>query len=116
MDEGHYRKRLISFVGALAGVLAFGLLFVTVFPAGRELIGGPGSVLGWAVPLGALFTIAAVTWLLILNDSNDGHEAAHYVACWSCGHSIMSEWRLCPFCGAELRAWTPGRGESLDRG
>jgi hypothetical protein len=116
MDDGHYRKRLILFVGALAGVLVLGLLFVTVSPAGREMIGGPGSVLGWAVPLGGLFTIAAVTWLLILTDSNDDQQAVRYVSCWSCGHSVMGEWRLCPFCGAELRAWTPSREESLDRG
>lgn len=108
MDEGHYRRRLISFVSLVAGALAIGLLFVTVAPAGRALIGGPGSLLGWAVPLVSLFVIVAITWFLIVRDSHDApDDIAQYVSCWSCGHSIHSEWRLCPYCGAELRAWTP---------
>lgn len=116
MDDRHYRKRLISFVVALAAILAAGFLLVTFLPAGRDMIGGPGSIMGWAVPLAGLFIIAAITWLLILNDSHHEDDHARYVPCWSCGHSVMGEWRLCPYCGAELRAWTPATGESLDRG
>jgi zinc ribbon protein len=116
MDDRHYRKRLISFVGVLGAVLAVGLLVVTISPVGRAMIGGPGSILGWAVPLASLFTIAAITWLLILGNQPEDEDATRYVSCWSCGHSVMSEWRLCPFCGAELRAWKPVGGESLDRG
>jgi hypothetical protein len=114
MDDRHYRKRLISIVGALAGVLAVGLLVVTVVPAGRDLIGGPGTIMGWAVPLVSLFVIVAITWFLIVRDSRaNDDDSAGYVSCWSCGHSVMSEWRLCPYCGAELRAWTPVAGEPL---
>ena len=116
MDERHYKKRLISVVTVLGAVLAVGLLFVTFSSAGRDLVGGPGSIMGWAVPLAGLFVIAAITWLLILSDSNVPDDEARYVACWSCGHSVMNEWRLCPYCGAELRVWTPAPGESLDRG
>ena len=115
MDDGHYRKRLISFVGLLAGALAIGFLVVTLAPAGRALIGGPGSMLGWALPLVSLFVIVAITWFLIARDSRDTpDDVARYVSCWSCGHSIQSEWRLCPYCGAELRAWSPPNG-TLDR-
>jgi zinc ribbon protein len=117
MDEGHYRKRLFAIVGVLAAALAGGLLFVTFSSAGREMIGGPGSIMGWAVPLVTLFTITAITWLLIMSDARPDDDEARYVSCWSCGHSIMTEWRLCPYCGAELRAWTaPSGSESLDRG
>jgi hypothetical protein len=116
MDDGHYRKRLISFVSVLGAVLAAGLLFVTFSPSGREIIGGPGSIMGWALPVAGLFTIAAITWLLLMGDKRVDDDPARYEACWSCGHSIMSEWRLCPYCGSELRAWTAAGGESLDRG
>ncbi len=116
MDDGHYRKRLITTVGVLAGVLAVGLLFVTLSSFGRDLVGGPGSMMGWAVPLVGLFIIAAITWLLILEDTHSDADPAQRVSCWACGHSIMSEWRLCPYCGAEARAWTPMTGESLHRG
>jgi hypothetical protein len=116
MDDRHYKKRLISAVVVLGAILAIGLLLVTFIPAGRDLIGGPGSILGWAVPLAGLFIIAAITWLLILSDSHEDDDHARYVACWSCGHSVMNEWRLCPYCGAELRAWSPSSQESFDRG
>jgi hypothetical protein len=116
MDEGHYRKRLISIVGVLGSFLALGFLVVSVFPAGREIIGGPGSIMGWALPLAGLFTIAAITWFMILKDTRTDGDGASYISCWSCSHSVMSEWRLCPYCGAELSTWTPSRTESLDRG
>jgi hypothetical protein len=116
MDDRHYKKRLTTAVVVLGSILAAGLVFVSLSDDGRAFIGGPGSVMGWAVPLAGLFTIAAITWLLILSDSHAGDDHPRRVACWSCGHSVMSEWRLCPYCGAELRAWAPPAGESLDRG
>lgn len=116
MDDRHYRKRLISIVGTLAGVLAVGLLVVTIVPSGRHVVGGPGTIMGWTVPLVLLFVIVAITWFLIAHDSSAGDDdVARYISCWSCGHSIMSEWRLCPYCGAELRASAPIAGESLHR-
>jgi ACR3 family arsenite efflux pump ArsB len=106
MDDGHYRKRLTSFVGLVAGILAVGLLVVTIAPSGRDIIGGPGSLMGWAVPLVALFVIIAITWFLIVRDSRtESDDGAQRVTCWSCAHVVQSEWRLCPYCGAELRAW-----------
>jgi hypothetical protein len=114
MDESHYRRRLKSVVGVLSGVLAVGLLAVTIVPGWRELIGGPGSMMGWAVPLVSIFVIVAITWFLIMRDSHDTpDDVARFVSCWSCARSIQSEWRLCPYCGAELRAWS-SPGGTLD--
>jgi len=107
MDEGHYRKRLMTVVGVLSGALAVGLLVVTLAPGGLALVGGPTSILGWIIPLVSLFVIVAITWLVIARDfRQNSDEGAHYVSCWSCGHSVQREWRLCPYCGAEFRTWS----------
>jgi hypothetical protein len=116
MDDRHYKKRLVAVVIVLSAVMVAGGLFVTFSSFGRDLIGGPGSIMGWAVPLAGLFVITAITWLLILGDSHVHDDQARYVPCWSCGHSVMHEWRLCPFCGAELRAWSSAAEESLRHG
>lgn len=116
MDDRHYRKRLISVVGVLAGVLAIGLLVATFIPAVRDLIGGPGTVMGWVVPLVSIFAIVAITWFLIVRDVQTTDDDTGSASCWSCGHVIMNEWRICPYCGAELRAWKPAAEGSLHRG
>jgi hypothetical protein len=116
MDDGHYRRRLGSVVGLIAGALAVGLLIASFSPSGRELIGQPGTLLGWGIPLVSLFVMVAITWFLIFRGSKEEpDDIARYVACRSCQRSIQSEWRLCPYCGAEVRAWTPPDG-SLGHG
>ena len=116
MTGEKYRKRLVALVGVLVGLLAAGLLIVTLVDADRQVVGGPGSLFGWAVPLVALFVIVAVTWLLLARDSREtSDDDALYVICGSCGHSILQEWRLCPYCGAQLADWNPG-GRSLGKG
>ena len=62
------------------------------------------SPLGWTIPLGSLFVIAAVAWLL-LSQTPRGQadaDAAHLVGCPSCGRSVLADWRLCPYCGSSL--------------
>lgn len=108
MESGRGRRHLISTVGAVAALLLVGLALVTLWPGAFAAVGGPTSFLGWAVPLTLLFLVVAITWFVIALDAKDvPDESAHYVACWSCGHSIQTEWRMCPFCGAEMRPATP---------
>jgi hypothetical protein len=111
-----YRRRLVWLVGALAGLLTIGLAVLLFDDGDRAFIGGPGSLLGWTVPLVALFVIVAVTWLLLARDAGDGDgdDDKAYVACDACGHSILREWRLCPYCGTQLREWNPG-GRGTDK-
>jgi rRNA maturation endonuclease Nob1 len=57
--------------------------------------------------------MVAITWFLIFRGSKqEPDDIAHYIACRSCQRSVQSEWRLCPYCGAELRAWTPPDGST----
>jgi len=110
------RKRLVSTVGAVAGLLAAVLLLMTMASGGLHGAAGPDSLFGWAVPLVSLFVIVAVTWLLLSRDSSEEDvDEDLYVPCGACGHAVLPDWRLCPYCGARLRAWNPG-GESLHRG
>jgi hypothetical protein len=107
VEHGTGRRHLISTVAGVAVILAAGFLFVTMSPSGWALVGGPTTLLGWAVPLVSLFVVVAVTWFVIVRDARDAmDETAHYVLCPSCGHSIQNEWRMCPFCGAEVRSAT----------
>jgi hypothetical protein len=111
-----HRRRLTSLIGVLAGVLAVALLALTLGAGGARGPQGPGSLFGWAVPLVSLFVIVAVTWLLLARDGNEPDvDDDLYVPCEACGHAILPEWRLCPYCGSQLRAWNPGGG-SLNRG
>ena len=107
MESGRGRRHLISTVGGVAAMLLVGLTLVMLWPGAFAALGGPTSFLGWAVPLTLLFLVVAITWFVIATDSKDlSDESAHYVECWSCGHSIQTEWRMCPFCGAEMRPAT----------
>jgi len=111
--ESRDRTLLIRFIGALAGVLVAGLVFVTVSADLRRTVGGPGSIFGWAIPLVALFVIVAVTWLLLARDTyRPEDDETVYVNCETCGHSVLREWRLCPYCGAQLQE-AQAAGESL---
>jgi hypothetical protein len=113
--EGRFRRRLLALVGTLAVLLVAGLIAVASDPDRAAWVGGPGSLFGWAVPLTALFVIVAVTWLLLARESGDDDKGADiYVTCDSCGHSILKDWRLCPYCGARLAEWNPGGRPSSD--
>jgi hypothetical protein len=114
MTGEKYRKQLVRLVGVLASLLVGGLLFVTLLDSGHQIVGGPGSMLGWALPLVALFIIIAVTWLLLAREAREKRDDAEfYELCDSCGHSVLREWRMCPYCGTQRRDWNPG-GRSVD--
>lgn len=106
MSVGRFRKRLILLVSALVGVLALALVAVVFGLVDLVPDPGPASIFGWAVPLVALFVIIGVTWLLLARDSDEPVEDGElYAVCPSCGQSVLSDWRLCPYCGAQQRDW-----------
>jgi hypothetical protein len=115
MDNERGRRHLIMTVVAVAVLLVVGFLFATLSPSGRAMVGGPTTLLGWAVPLVLLFVVVAATWFVIVRGSHDVPEdTARYVSCWSCGHSIQNEWRMCPYCGADMRSW-PAPDSTLEQ-
>ncbi len=101
--------------GAVGAVIAVVALASSIGP----IAGSPGSVpIGWIVPLGSLFVIVGVTWLLLSQAPVDGGEnAAPYgsIACPSCGRQVMVDWRLCPYCGAMMPEASPAIPTASDK-
>lgn len=95
-------KRLVlGILGALAAVLALAALL----SRGLDVTGAAAAVLyGWLIPLASIAVIAGVAWVLLsqipqgLSGSNDYRS----VACTSCSRMVLTDWRLCPYCGSAL--------------
>jgi hypothetical protein len=96
---------VLAALGAL-GVIGLALAaFALLGPVGVLAGATPALPISWIVPLGSLFVIVGVTWLLLSQASAlDGRDTAPYdsVTCPSCGRLVMVDWRLCPYCGAMM--------------
>ncbi len=90
--------------GFVAGVLMLAVLAL--------LNGGIGfgsctamTGLGWIVPLVAGLIIGGVALVLLDTSQSNADSSADTLrasTCASCGSPIISEWRMCPHCGALL--------------
>jgi hypothetical protein len=104
------QSRYIRWVvlAALGGLGVIGLVLAAAAllrPIGLLAVPTPSLPISWIVPLGSLFVIVGVTWLLLSQaPADDGTAATLYdsMACPSCGRLVMVDWRLCPYCGAMM--------------
>lgn len=89
-----------AIVGGLAAAAGlFGLLAVA--DAGRgplqQVIAGPG----WLIPIVAGGIVGTLAWVLL--SGNDHVEpdptTTPTATCPSCDSQVLSDWRLCPYCG-----------------
>lgn len=105
MHSRYTRWLVLAVLGGFGAVGVVIAAFALVRPAGL-ITGTPGLLpIGWIVPLGSLFVIVGVTWLLLSQAPVEGQsDAAPYdsITCPSCGRQIMIDWRLCPYCGAMM--------------
>lgn len=99
--ERRDRRLLKVASGVLVGTLAIAIV-AGVFEFAGAIPAGPRSSFGWAVPLVSLAVIVGVTALLFFREPDDADEIGLYATCDSCGHTVLPEWRLCPYCGARL--------------
>lgn len=100
-------------LGGLAAATAlFGLLIVA--DAGRGFPRVASSTPGWVVPLAAGGLVGAIAWLLLSDrgSQREGSTQPQSTLCSSCGSPVMSDWRLCPYCGHFIEAEQPGEGYS----
>jgi predicted anti-sigma-YlaC factor YlaD len=95
-------KRLVLVtVGALAVV---GTL-VTISNQGFDVEGCTAATpLGWLIPIASVAVIACAAWLLLRNSSNGPGSSDDFVSvdCQSCGRRVLTDWRMCPYCGIAL--------------
>jgi hypothetical protein len=95
-------KRLVlGLLGAVAAVLAI----VALLGRGFDVTDGVASTpLGWLIPLASIAVIAGVAWLLLSQIPVGSSRSNDYrsIACSSCGRTVLTDWRLCPYCGAAL--------------
>lgn len=63
------------------------------------------SPLGWTVPV-TIALVAAAVWRLLAARARTPDRTRQVepteVVCGSCGRSVFSDWRLCPYCAAVL--------------
>lgn len=87
-------------LAALAGL--FGVLYA--FDGGFGLAGSTlTGRLGWAIPLLSGAIIGGVAWMLLSHSDDDPSAVMpRSVPCGVCGKPVLSDWRLCPHCGARL--------------
>jgi len=105
MQSRHIRWVVLAALGVLGVISLLLAAFALLGPAGVMVGATPALPVSWIVPLGSVFVIVGVTWLLLSQaPSVDGRETAPYdsVTCPSCGRLVMVDWRLCPYCGAMM--------------
>lgn len=81
---------------------------------------------GWAAPFLVVGVVLTAVWFMARQSSRPGHSAGFvattthpHTVCGECGQRVMSEWSLCPYCGAGLQAGVEGpsdgpEGEGAD--
>jgi zinc-ribbon domain len=117
------QSRYIRWVvlAALGGLGIIGLILAAsalLRPVGLLAGATAAMPISWIVPLGSLFVIVGVTWLLLSQaPSDDGADATPYdsATCPSCGRLVMVDWRLCPYCGAMMPDPAPASDASSAR-
>ena len=98
------RRLFVAIAGTVSGLVALAWVVGSLGPvASAAWPVGASSLLLFAVPVLTLIAIVATTWYLLAREARDAEtDALPYVECGSCGQSILSEWRLCPYCGSRV--------------
>lgn len=106
---------MLVLLGTLAGVSAV----VTTIRAitGSWLLSScaMSGPFGWAIPIATGFVIVGVGWLLLSQKPGDRDERGgglRSVSCPACSRSVLTDWRLCPYCGAVLGPGADAGGTS----
>ena len=62
-----------------------------------------GMFFMWLIPVSFLvLTVLGIAWLVrTIGGGNNPAAAIH--ACSSCGHSVQTDWKNCPYCGNSLK-------------
>lgn len=95
-----------------AGVVATLLAVVGValiFHADAQVVGSVvARPLSWMPPLVVAAVITAVSWILLSQRRPPYQDDQSFTRarCSSCEREVLGRWRMCPYCGAMLKAST----------
>lgn len=105
MGKTQCRRRLVATTG-MAVFIAVLVWIVSAFdtsaaaPAAASVQSSFGL---FVLPVITLAGTVVLTWYLLSREAHETEpDVGTYVECGSCGRSILSEWRLCPFCGSRV--------------
>jgi hypothetical protein len=106
--RGDVRRLVLAAIGGLSAVL----LLVAMFDRGIAMRDSSASPpFGWIIALASVAVIAGVAWFLLSLVPRHSADGGFYAstACASCGRTVLTDWRLCPYCGSALtpRPMTP---------
>ena len=68
--------------------------------------------LGWMTPFLVVGVVMGVAWFLARPRIGAASEAVGHAPCPSCSQIVMTEWHICPYCGAPL---DEDQGQTGDR-
>jgi hypothetical protein len=108
------RRLFLVMLGALSAAVAVLALFRIL--NGRSFLSGcvVSTPLGWTIPIASAFVILGVGWLLLSQAPKGPRDAGRsYVACSSCARSVLTDWRLCPYCGETLEPEPDPTGQAV---
>lgn len=108
-------KRLVLMV---IGAIAVMALFVGFIAPGLSIgFCAPAAPFGWIITLVSVGVIAGVAWYLLAYAPRHADDTGSFraVACVSCGRAVLSDWRLCPYCGSVLPKAGVEGGEASSR-
>jgi hypothetical protein len=98
--------RLVTAVTAIAGAVAVLFVALVWLNAENGFAGCTGTIpLGWGIPILSGLLIGGVGWMLLFRaphyTRSSGPETRS-VPCPSCDKPVLSDWRMCPYCGSVL--------------
>ena len=92
-DAGVMKVVGLAVEAALLGLLAFWLA--------SRITGHPSAAtaIGWMTTLAAVSVGAILWYVLARDDAEDPRSSTDGARCKNCGHAVVDDWRLCPYCG-----------------
>lgn len=117
MQDRRAGTAIVRTVGVLVGIVTVvGLIFAVNADMGFEGCTGTARF-GWLAPLIAASVIGGVAWLLLSQESHhddDERPTSALASCPECGRVVLSQWRMCPYCGEMLDVATPASPATSD--
>jgi hypothetical protein len=100
---------------AVVGLVA-GLILMVNAESGFSGCTGAAEY-GWLAPLLAASIIGGLAWVLLSQDPKSppgATEGAPFSECPECNRAVLSQWRMCPYCGEMLDSLTrQGPGSNI---